>query len=58
MRRVEYRAGYTAGRDVIVAMSGGANKAADAGLPVVDVSPGVGYGKLQCEFVQRNPERH
>ncbi|MFB7216956.1 hypothetical protein [Streptomyces sp. NPDC056227] len=55
---MEYSAVYTAGRDVIVAMSGGTNKAADAGLPVVDVSPGVGYGKLQCEFVQRNPERN
>lgn len=58
MRRVEYSTGYTAGRDVIVAMSGGTNKAADAGLPVVDVSPGLDYGKLQCEFVQRNPEWH
>jgi hypothetical protein len=56
MRRVEFGAGCTAGRDVIVAMSGSRNRAADSGLPVVDVSPGVDHGKLQYEFVQRNPE--
>ncbi|GAA3484503.1 hypothetical protein [Streptomyces yanii] len=39
-----------------VAMSGSTKKAADVGLPVVDVSPGVDYAKLQYEFVQRNPE--
>ncbi|MCX4591817.1 glycosyltransferase [Streptomyces sp. NBC_01549] len=37
-------------------MSGRTDRAVGAGLPVVDVSPGVDYDKLQMEFVQRNPE--
>lgn len=37
-------------------MSGCTEKVAEAGLPVVDVSPGVDYVKLQSDFVKRNPD--
>ncbi|MDJ0466243.1 DUF1205 domain-containing protein [Streptomyces sp. H27-C3] len=36
-------------------MSGHIGKAAEAGLPVVDVSPGVDYDKLQYEFAANHP---